>query len=183
MKYRAIGENHLYNKVYAKGNKAVTHSCVVYCLKDYHAARLQKENPLKLRINRIGLTVTKKIGCAVVRTRVKRILREGYRQLDQTHPIKKGFLVVLVARDAAVEMKTQQIYTDLFYAFRKLEMLEGMPFTQKTAKNHPRQSPAVSTDSAEKIPAKMASSEARAFETASAKTVPIETKKDQKSDR
>ena len=131
MKYVAIGENHLYQKVYTRGKKAVTRTVVVYCLRDYAAGRLQKAHPEKKRINRVGLTVTKKLGGAVTRNRVKRILRAGFRQLDTETPIKRGFLIVLVARDAAISAKTQQVYADLKSAFRKLEMLEGMAFTQK----------------------------------------------------
>ncbi|MGM9624738.1 MAG: ribonuclease P protein component, partial [Eubacteriales bacterium] len=89
------------------------------------------------RVNRIGLTVTKKIGGAVTRSRVKRILREGYRQLDRESPVKTGFLVVLVARDAAVGAKTQEIYADLKYAMRKLGMIEGMPFPPKSERKKP----------------------------------------------
>lgn len=120
MKYRAIGENHLFGKVYARGKKAVARTVVVYCLKDYHAARLQKAHPLKLRVNRIGLTVTKKIGGAVTRSRVKRILRAGLQDAEKHTPLKTGFLIVIVARDAAVSAKSTQVARDLSYAMQKL---------------------------------------------------------------
>ncbi len=141
MKYRAIGENHLYQKAYARGEKAVTKTVVVYILRDYAAQRLQNAHPEKKRVNRVGLTVTKKLGGAVTRSRVKRILREAFRTLDRQRPLKTGFLVVLVARDAAVNAKTQDIYADLSYAMKKLGMHEGMPFPPKekgTGKNIPK---------------------------------------------
>lgn len=139
MKYRAIGENHLYQKAYMRGEKAVTRTVVVYILRDYAAQRLQKAHPQKKRVNRVGLTVTKKLGGAVTRSRVKRILREAFRRLDKERPLKTGFLVVLVARDAAVNAKTQDIHTDLGYAMKKLGMHEGMPFPPKEkGKNIPR---------------------------------------------
>lgn len=128
MKYKAIGENHLYQKAYARGEKAVAKTVVVYVLRDYAAARLQKAHPQKKRENRVGLTVTKKLGGAVVRNRVKRILREGLRQLDRESPLKRGFLVVIVARDAAVQAGTPEILSDLRAAMRKLRMIEGMPY-------------------------------------------------------
>ena len=127
MKFKAIGENHLYQKAYTRGIKANTKTVVVYCLRDFAAARLQKANPEKKKLNRIGLTVTKKLGCAVIRSRVKRILREGYRQTDRMTPVKRGFLIVIVAKEAAIGAKSQQIASDLTFAFRKLSMLEGMP--------------------------------------------------------
>ncbi|MBE6659386.1 MAG: ribonuclease P protein component [Ruminococcaceae bacterium] len=138
MKYKAIGENHLYQKTYARGMKAVAKTVVVYCLRDYAAAKLQKAHPQNKRANRVGLTVTKKIGGAVTRSRVKRILREGFRRLDTETPLKTGFLVVLVARDAAVTAKSQDIYADLRYAFRKLGMVEGMPFPPKETQDRPK---------------------------------------------
>ncbi len=124
MKYRAIGENHLYMKAYRKGKKIAAKNIVVYVLPDRHASRLKKENPQKKFINRIGLTVTKKIGKAVVRSRVKRIIREGYRLVDKEYGVKKGNLIVLVARDACVKAKSTDLKNDLIFAFKKLELIK-----------------------------------------------------------
>ncbi len=123
MKYRAIGENHLYMKAYRKGKKVATKHVVVYVLPDFHASRLRKENPQKKFINRIGLTVTKKIGNAVKRSRVKRIIREGFRLTDKEYGVKKGNLIVLVARDSCVSAKSTDLKNDLVYAFKKLELI------------------------------------------------------------
>ena len=124
MKYKAIGENHLYNKAYRKGKKIATKNVVIYVLPDRHAYRFKKENPQKKLINRIGLTVTKKIGGAVIRSRVKRIIREGYRLTDKEFGVKKGNLIVLVARDACVGAKSTELKKDMVYAFRKLGMIQ-----------------------------------------------------------
>ncbi len=123
MKYRAITENHLYNKAYKKGKKIVARNVVIYVLPDRHAIRLRKENPKKEFINRVGLTVTKKIGGAVTRSRVKRIIREGYRLTDKEYGIKKGNLIVLVARDTSVNAKSTELKNDMVYAFKKLGMI------------------------------------------------------------
>ena len=126
MKYRAIGENHLYGKAYAKGKKCVAARVVVYVLRDYRAEALRRADPLKRPINRIGLTVTKKLGGAVVRSRVKRILRAGFRAVDTENSIAKGNLIVIVARSGAVSAKSTDIARDLKYAFRKLGMLSPL---------------------------------------------------------
>ena len=123
MKNIAISEDHLFRKVYAKGQKIFCKHIAVYVLTDYRASRLARENPLKTRLNRVGLTVTKKLGHAVVRTRTRRILRAAYQQLEKENNIKKGFLVVIVARDAATTAQTQAVYGALRYAFRKLGLL------------------------------------------------------------
>lgn len=124
MKFKAICENHLYQKAYAKGKRAVTPAVAVYVLPDYAAHKLAKANPMKTIVNRIGLTVSTKLGGAVVRARVRRILREGYRSLIAERPLKVGFLIVIAARSAAVDMKSPGIRADLAFAFEKLGMFQ-----------------------------------------------------------
>ncbi len=122
MKLRAIRENHLYSKAYSKGNKYVGHNIVVYVLKDYAAKRLANANPQKEKINRVGITVTKKLGGAVARNRAKRIIREGYRLCDKKTPIKRGFLIVIVARGGILRAGAKDIESELASAFKKLSM-------------------------------------------------------------
>ena len=101
----------------------MTPAIAVYILPDYKAGKLQKAHPLRLRVNRIGLTVTKKIGGAVIRSRVRRILREAYYQVAKEQTLKSGFLVVVVAREKAADMKSHELAKDLSYAFKRLEMI------------------------------------------------------------
>ena len=122
MKFNAIRENHLYSKAYSKGKRAVTSALAVYVLPDYAAKRLAKAHPQKIITNRIGLTVSTKLGGAVVRSRVRRILREGLRALEKEKPIKTGFLIVIAARSSAVDLKSADIKCHLDTAFTKLGM-------------------------------------------------------------
>ena len=122
MKFPAICENHLFAKAYSKGKRYVTEHIAVYLLPDYAAKRLSKAHPEGKVVNRIGLTVSKKLGPAVVRSRTKRILREGMREAVRTAPIKTGYLIVIAARERAVTVKSQVIARDLVRAFKKLEL-------------------------------------------------------------
>ena len=121
MKNIAIKENHLYQKAYRQGKRAVGKTVAVYVLRDYAAKRLKKENPEKQFVNRLGLSVSKKIGSAVARNRAKRIIRAAY---DPLRPrLKSGFLIVISAREAINGKKSTDVAWELERAFRSLDML------------------------------------------------------------
>ncbi len=122
MKCTAITENHLYSKTYAKGKKYVGKYIVVYVLRDLRAKAIRKARPDRQYVNRVGLTVTKRMGKAVVRNRCKRVLREAYRLTVRKMGAKGGNLVVIVARDALRQAKTDQVLPDMERAFAQLQI-------------------------------------------------------------
>jgi ribonuclease P protein component len=124
MKFRAICENHLYSKAYSKGKRAITSALAIYVLPDYAAKRLANAHPEKKVLNRIGLTTSTKLGSAVVRSRCRRIMREGLRSLERKKELKVGFLIVIAARSAAVTKKSTDIEKELDIAFTKLGMFK-----------------------------------------------------------
>ena len=124
MKFVAIKEHHLYNKAYRQGNRFVGRLVAVYVLRDYAAKRLMMAHPQKRYVNRIGLSVTKKVGGACVRTRAKRIIREAYRAIETERELKTGFLVVIAARSEIVGKKTQDVQAELRIAFDKLNFYQ-----------------------------------------------------------
>ena len=123
MKEYAIKEHHLYNKAYTKGQRAVGKLTAVYVLRDYAAKWLMLANPERKYLNRVGLSVGKKIGGAVARNRAKRLLREGYRAV-KTAGIKTGYLVVLCAREEIRGKRAQDVERELMRAFARLGLLE-----------------------------------------------------------
>ncbi|MBO7249648.1 MAG: ribonuclease P protein component [Clostridia bacterium] len=120
MKETAITENHLYNKTYTRGKKFVGRYVAVYVLKDLAARRLKAANPQKEYINRLGITVTKKLGGAVCRNRAKRVIRAAYREASAD--IKRGFLIVISARGAIIGKKSTDVARELKKAFAELGM-------------------------------------------------------------
>ena len=122
MKYPAICEHHLYNKAYRQGKHFFGRCVCVYILKDLKAKKLQKEHPQKIVVNRLGLSVSKKIGGAVQRNRAKRIIRAGYSQIQAS--LKTGNLIVISAKPEIAGKKSTEIAKELKYAFRKLDMIE-----------------------------------------------------------
>lgn len=83
-----LKKNHEFQRMYRKGASAVGPFLVVYCRRN------------SLGRNRLGLTVSVKLGKAVVRNRVRRRLREIYRL--NAHRLNTGWDIVLVARGRAV---------------------------------------------------------------------------------
>lgn len=123
MKFIAISENHLYRKVYKAGARKSTRTITVFVMKDKAAAVLEKQNPLKKRINRVGISVSKKVGDAVHRNRAKRLVREAYRQIDKLYGIKRGFLVVICPKTECTVCKMGDVYGDMLYSLSSLGML------------------------------------------------------------
>jgi ribonuclease P protein component len=71
---------------------------------------------------RVGFTVSRKVGNAVVRNRVRRRLREvvGLVMPGRAHP---GLDYVLVGRQAAVKRDFATLQKDLFEALKRLKAL------------------------------------------------------------
>lgn len=120
MKYGVLNENHLFVKTYHKGKKIVCKRIVLFVLEDKHARFLQKSHPQKKKVNRVGISATKKLGGAVERNRAKRIIREAWRALNKQRTIVTGKLIVISAREACNEAKSTDVLKDLTYAAAKL---------------------------------------------------------------
>lgn len=98
--------NKEFKRLYYRGKSHVKSNIVVYVM------------PNRRDFNRLGLTCSKAVGKAVLRNRVKRLMRESYRLLEDN--IKMGYDVVIVARSRAVNCKYVHISNDLKSAFCNL---------------------------------------------------------------
>ena len=108
-----VKENYEFRRIYAKGKSGVSPCLVVYC------------RPNRRENNRLGVTVSAKIGHAVVRNRVRRRLREIFR-LSQPE-MKQGYDIILVARSRAVKATYRELTKDYLCVCEKLALLEKEP--------------------------------------------------------
>ena len=125
MKDIAIKEHHLYNKAFTRGERVVGRYISVHILTDYTAKKRMLAHPKKLYTNRVGISVTKKIGGAVARNRAKRIIRAGFRMLKTIERLKTGKLIVISARPTIVGKSSRDIYAELSFAMQKLDMIDS----------------------------------------------------------
>ena len=90
-----IKDNRIFNKAFRKGSFSSCNFITVYFIQN------------KSSYNRFGISVSKKIGNAVVRNRAKRIIRAGYRLNEEKFPI--GYDIVFVARKGIENKKSDDI--------------------------------------------------------------------------
>lgn len=109
MKYTvSMKENHIFRRLYRKGKTAADSYLALYVRRNGRPG------------NRLGLTVSTKLGHAVVRNRVRRRLREIYRLHEGE--LVAGMDVVVVARVRAAGSSYRQLEESFLRLARKLEL-------------------------------------------------------------
>ncbi len=95
MKYSSsLKLNHVFQRLYRTGGHANSF-LVLYARKN------------RTNTNRVGITVSKKLGHAVVRNRVRRRIREAYRLNEEQ--FLPGWDIVIVARTRAIDTPFDQL--------------------------------------------------------------------------
>ncbi|ABK88158.1 Ribonuclease P protein component [Bacillus cereus 95/8201] len=108
-KKHRIKKNDEFQTVFQKGKSNANRQFVVY--------QLDKEEQPNFRI---GLSVSKKIGNAVVRNRIKRMIRQSITELKDEIDSGKDF--VIIARKPCAEMTYEELKKSLIHVFKRSGM-------------------------------------------------------------
>lgn len=106
---RSLKQNGQFRRLYNRGKSAADRNLVLYCRRN------------GTQENQLGLTVSAKLGCAVVRNRLRRRLRECYRLHESS--FRPGYHMVIVARSRAVSAAYAELERSLLQLAGKLDLL------------------------------------------------------------
>lgn len=118
--YLHIKSNNDFQKVYKNGKSLANRYLVMYIMKN------------NLLENRIGISVSKKVGNSVIRHRITRLIRESYRL--QENIFNSGLDIVVIARNSASAITYQETESALLHLaklhhiinMKKLEAVDGI---------------------------------------------------------
>ena len=100
MKYsESLKKNRDFQNVYKKGKSYANRYLVMYVLK------------IETERNRLGISVSKKVGNSVIRHHVTRLIRESYR-LSEEH-FRCGYDIVVIARTRAKDKNYHDVESAL----------------------------------------------------------------------
>ncbi len=99
--YESLKKNSQFQKVYKTGKSKANKYLVMYVIEN------------GLNINRLGISVSKKVGNSVVRHRLTRLIRESYRLNE--NKFNSGLDLVVVARNAAKDKNYKDIESALLH--------------------------------------------------------------------
>jgi ribonuclease P protein component len=101
----SLKKNYQFRYVYNKGKSLANRYLVVYIIKNGKNS------------NKLGISVSKKVGNSVVRSRVTRLVRESYRLKEDS--IQSGFDIVVIARSSANGATYEDISKALYHLLKK----------------------------------------------------------------
>ncbi len=109
----SLKKNYQFRYVYNRGKSMANRHLVLYLVKNGTQA------------NRLGISVSKKVGKSVVRSHVTRLIRESYRLMEDE--LKLGYDLVVIARANAADAGYHQISGTLRHLFKKQQLLLPLP--------------------------------------------------------
>ncbi|WP_138419173.1 ribonuclease P protein component [Aquibacillus sediminis] len=107
-----LKKNEEFQQVFKKGKSFANRQLVLYFLK-----KSDQEH------YRVGLSVSKKVGNAVVRNRIKRYLRQAFLELDDQ--IADPYDFIIIARNPTKDMDFHQMKKSLTHVLFKTKLLKN----------------------------------------------------------
>jgi ribonuclease P protein component len=124
MVYR-IKKNIEFRIVYRKGKSFSNDLLVLYILKNR-----RNRDKKGTQYNKVGISVSKKVGNSVVRSRIKRLVTEGYRvKLDN---LKQGHDFVFIARTNIKDKSFEKVDKAIDNLFKKVGLYNDEKITDKS---------------------------------------------------
>jgi len=106
----SLKKNFQFRFVYNKGKSIANKYLVMYIIKN------------STETNRLGISVSKKVGNSVVRSRVTRLIRESYRLKEQQ--FQKGWDIVVIARVSSKDASYEDISKALYHLGKKHNIIK-----------------------------------------------------------
>lgn len=110
-KHQRVKKNAEFQKIFKRGKSFANRQFVVYCY--------EKEGQDDFRI---GLSVSKKIGNAVTRNRIKRYIRQAF--LEMKDEVKPNMDYVIIARHQAATMDFHESKKSLQHVLKIAKMIQ-----------------------------------------------------------
>lgn len=101
-----------FRRVYQRGKSMADRNLVIYTMKN------GKDR------SRIGISISKKVGKANVRNRIRRYIKEAYR-LNIDEKIKPGYDIVFIARINSQNSEYRDIEKSMKYITKKASVVKG----------------------------------------------------------
>ncbi|WP_315117040.1 ribonuclease P protein component [uncultured Clostridium sp.] len=112
MKKYKLRKNAEFRVVYRRGRSISNDLLVLYTYRNG-----------KNNFNRLGVSVSKKVGKSVIRNRTRRLIKETYR-LNSSR-VKQGYDLVVIARTNAKDKNYKQIENSLINLFKRAGILNN----------------------------------------------------------
>jgi len=109
-----LRKNEHFQAVFQRGTSAANKQFVLYSARQEGQAAF-----------RAGISVSKKIGNAVIRNRVKRLIREAVARLENAIP--KGVDLVIIARPGVESMSLESIEQSLLHVMKRAKVIKQGP--------------------------------------------------------
>lgn len=108
---QSLKKNYQFRYVYNRGRSIANRLLVMYSIKN------------GTEENRYGISVSKKVGNSVVRSRITRLLRESYRLSEKN--ILNGYDIVVIARNSVKDAGYKEVESALLHLLKKQRLLKS----------------------------------------------------------